>query len=222
MLVPDLPEPNLAWKTARGYFSTSLLTGSPFEGAHGGWAWGIGFSLAGSYKDWPILIGIDFYSSRYSIRRGIVHDSDDAQTDGTSVRRRNKVLFMDLFLRLQPATWKARPYVEAVVGFKSVRPQYTVDALIADDDNTAPSDATPVGSVGAGTGVEISLNKLSSSARTYLTFSARLLYGGRVPFQKTVANAGGSSTLDARFSSTTALFMIGFAVDADLRALPED
>lgn len=216
LLPPPEPEPSSIfvrqWQGLRTYLSFNVLTGTPFEEARangGSWAWGFGMALGFSYDDWPVTFGLDIVGARFGVLPG--------QVDGDSVRLRNRVIMFDGFVRLQPARWKTRPYIEGVAGFKGVSEQYIVNALIADEDNSTESDFQSVSTLGVGAGLDLTLAE-KGSTRAYLTLGVRWLHGGKVSYEKYIARGDETSSVAARFATTTTLFSLGVSVDIDMFA----
>jgi hypothetical protein len=192
---------------ARVEVGIHALTGTPFEGARGGggsWAWGEGVSLAGSYRDWPVSLGLDINFTYFGTLRG--------RDQGGTARRRAQVFLGDLFLRLQPVQWRARPYLEGVVGFKSVTDIYTVGAVLPDPDYTTNGKKSLVHTVGVGAGVELEIDR-NESSRVFLTLGVRWLHGGDVASAKRVARQDDVSFVDAKYATTTTVFTLGAAAE---------
>jgi hypothetical protein len=221
--VPE-PEPSefyvRQWRGLRLYLNFNAMTGMPFEQARangGGWAWGFGFAVGFSWDDWPITVGLDLYGTHFGTLRGSQEYVENGMRQHESLRLRDQVYFFDSWLRLQPARWKARPYLEGVVGIKAVSHLLIVDALIADDDNSSQSANQSASTLGVGGGIDLTLGE-KGSTRAYLSLGVRWLRGGKVGFDKTVFHGGEVSTMPARYATTTTCFFFGVSVDVDLFA----
>jgi hypothetical protein len=221
---PPEPEPSefyvRQWRGLRLYLNFNAMTGMPFEQARangGGWAWGFGFAVGFSWDDWPITVGLDLYGTHFGTLRGSQEYVENGMRQHESLRLRDQVYFFDSWLRLQPARWKARPYLEGVVGIKAVSHLLIVDALIADDDNSSQSANQSASTLGVGGGIDLTLGE-KGSTRAYLSLGVRWLRGGKVGFDKTVFHGGEVSTMPARYATTTTCFFFGVSVDVDLFA----
>lgn len=164
------------------------------------------------------MLGVDAGWSYFGTLRGRERWQEGGNSYSQLARQRDRVRFVDAFLRLQPASWPLRPYVEGVVGLKVVNTVYNTGSLLP-GEGADEGPVSVVGSLGVGAGLELALMPpRSTGARAYLTMGMRWLRGGEVAYDRWISSALGSQAVRATYATTTVLYTLGIAVDADLWA----
>jgi hypothetical protein len=188
-------------------------------------SFGFGLTYGIAWGALPISLGLDFFSLSSDYERTRSVELSDGSRDSASQAARNKTLYFDLWLRVQPANWLVRPYAEAFLGTKLAQTRYILtwpatraagggehsDAVDADD--WAPS-------WGWGVGVDFwGLFRFLGSCS--FTLGVRQLYGAPARFERPVSIAG--EVVDVRYnqSTTVTFFMLGVIARVDLGADPD-
>jgi len=208
--------PSIEASPFQAEFGFNLLTVSPFGGGPlGDYGYGLGFLFGVAWKGLPLTLGANFLYARWgSSTREFGFDVGD-QVVRAALRRTDQTGFFDVWLRLQPSAWWLRPYLEGVIGVKTLSSNYT---LVVDGGIGATEDqsrSTLVGSAGFGAGLELFATGNDQGARLYVTLAFRWLHGGRAAFP----GASMNTTLRgqrAEVETTTTMITLGISVTADI------
>lgn len=179
---------------------------TPFGGNQNGT--GVGFGVAANigWSQIPVSVGFDVMTAFL----GDASSDENLQTGNTvtAVRRdrSDKTYFLDLSLRLQPASWWARPYLEGVVGTKMLETKYTLSFPNSGTSTSAIADHDWVGSIGWGAGVDLG----SVTGGIFLTIGVRRLNGANASFSRAI-DAGGNTVVRYDSPTSTTFWMLGLA-----------
>lgn len=187
---------------------------------------GFGLTYGVAWSAFPISIGLDFLSLSSDYERSRVVSLSDGSPDSALQTARNKTLYFDAWLRVQPANWPVRPYAEAFLGTKLAQTRYvlTWPASRAAGGGGEHSDAVDADdwahSCGWGLGVDTwGLFKFLGSVS--FTLGMRHLYGQKARYDRPVRITG--ELVDVRYTQRTSvtLFMLGVVARFDLGAEPD-
>lgn len=185
-----------------------------------------GFGFAVTYGmgwgDIPLTIGLDFMSI------GSIGDASDKLDlmlgdDMVTVDRitHTRSLHFEAFLRLQPAHWRVRPYVEGFVGTQQFQAKYELrvssQSLVSDLVNGSDW----VHSYGWGLGVEF-VGLLNRSGSMSLTLGARRVYGGTAQLTRPATIADQTVETQLRAGTSVLLFMVGIGGHYDMSEPHDD
>lgn len=189
----------------RGEAELGAFLATPFEGEGGRVGIGWRMALGVGWDRVPVTLGLDFqaaYFGRSSSRGVVMVGSERLELDRS---RTDSALFLDLFARLQPVSWRVRPFVEGVVGPKRLRTDYAVTFVEGTGSAETTTDEHWTYTLGVGAGLDVPLGD-----RLWLTGGVRHLLGGRASYSRVVAP---SSDAVVRYdtSTTTTTFSLGFA-----------
>ncbi|HVU02956.1 MAG TPA: hypothetical protein VHE30_14450 [Polyangiaceae bacterium] len=169
----------------RGHFALHAVTAEPFgTGSHAldRWGYGLGFSLGAGYGRIPVTLGVDFVGVAW----GSGGTNDPVLLNGSPVAaeitRRDRAIFYDLWLRVEPPFFSVRPYVEGVLGVKGL---YTVSSLRligGEGETRATTPEEPASTIGFGLGLDVLFARNATGAAAYASLGFRRLHGGRAAF----------------------------------------
>ena len=172
---------------------------------------GVGFAVTYGmgWGEIPLTIGLDFMSI------GSVGDSDDRldlmlgdQAVTADRITHTRMLHFEAWLRLQPAHWRVRPYLEGFIGTQLFQAKYELRVSSQNLQSDLVNGSDWVHSYGWGLGIEL-VGLLNRSGSMSLTLGARRVYGGTAEITRPTLLA--DQTLDTRLRAGTSalLFMIG-------------
>ena len=176
---------------------------------------GYGISLQGLIRlgPTPFLAGGDLGFVVYGSQTRSEPLSDTIPDIRVRVRTTNGIFLPHFVLRAQPRTGLLRPYVEGLIGLKSLHTRTSL-ADVDDDDivssDTNLSDSTL--SYGFGGGLQIPLTK-GREARIMLDTGVRYLRGGRAEYLRkgSIREVNGTLVYDV-FSSRTDVLAVQIGV----------
>jgi len=209
----DEPGPPLRFEASLMAAVSAPLAGNPDKA---------GFGFAVTYgMGWgeiPIALGLDFMSIG-SI--GDAEDRLDLTLGDEAVRAQRathtRLLHFEAWLRVQPAHWRVRPYLEGFIGAQLYQPKYVVRLPGQDVQSDLVNGSDWVRSHGYGAGVEV-VGLLNRSGTMSLVLGLRHVFGGRAEVTRPTILAG--ETFDTHLSAGTSalLFMVGVGGHYDLGA----
>lgn len=185
-----------------------------------------GFGFAVTYgMGWgeiPLALGLDFMSI------GSVGDADDKLDlmlgdDSVTADRitHTRMLHFEAWLRLQPAHWRVRPYLEGFFGTQLFQAKYElrVQSLNYRSDLVTGSDW--VRSYGFGVGIEL-VGLLNRSGSMSLTLGVRRVYGGTALLTRPTTIGDQTVDTQLRAGTSTLLFMLGVGGHYELTDPPNE
>lgn len=199
--------------------------GVPFGQSHAQVGFGFGLTYGVAWGALPVSLGLDFWSISSDYERMRSVELSDGSRDAASQTARNRTLYFDVWLRVQPPNWLIRPYAEAFVGTKLAQSRYVL-SWPATREVDAGKNSDPVddddwaASWGWGLGVD-SWGLFRFLGCASFTLGMRQLYGSTAHFGRPVPIAG--QIVDAHYTQSTTItfFMLGIVARVDLGADPD-
>lgn len=185
-----------------------------------------GFGFAVTYgMGWgeiPLSLGVDFMSI------GSIGDTSDklelsiADAPVSAERvTHTRLLHLEGYLRLQPAHWRVRPYVEGFYGTQQYQAKYVLRVPVQGLQSDPVSGSEWVHSYGWGAGLEI-VGLLNRSGTMSLTLGMRRVHGGTAELTRPATLADQTFDVQLRAGTASLLFMIGIAGHYDLSQPPPE
>jgi hypothetical protein len=186
----------------------------------------VGFGFAVTYGvawgEIPLALGLDFMSI------GSVGDADDrldlmlGDESVTADRiTHSRILHFEAWLRLQPAHWRVRPYLEGFFGTQQFQAKYELRVSAQNLQSDLVNGSDWVHSYGWGLGVEL-VGVLNRSGSMSLTLGARRVYGGTAELTRPTTIADQIVDTHLRAGTSALLFMIGVGGHYELSDPPQD
>ena len=226
-LPDDQPAPPAADPPPLRFEATAFAAlGVQFGSEHAPVEFGFGLTYGVAWAAFPVSIGLDFLSlsSDYERSRSVL--LSDGTRDSALQTARNKTMYFDAWLRVQPANWPVRPYAEAFLGTKLAQTRYVLTwpasrAAGGGGEHSDPVEADDwAHSWGWGLGVDTwGLFKFLGSVS--FSLGVRQLYGQKASYDRPVRIAG--ELVDVRYTqrTTITLFMLGVVARFDLGQDPD-
>ena len=188
----------------RGEAELAAFLVTPFEGrgGHIGIGWRALFGIGWTHI--PLTLGFDFQSAYFGSARSRASIDTPGGTLFVDKKRDDTAHFIDSFLRLQPPYWWVRPYVEAVVGAKLLRTEYSLTFVNGSGAANTVSDSEWAHTLGIGAGVDLPV--LGSGA--FLTLGVRFLAGGHARYTRPVS-PNSDDVVQYDTTTSTTLFSLG-------------
>ncbi|MDB4990543.1 MAG: hypothetical protein JWN04_5721 [Myxococcaceae bacterium] len=200
----------------RIHFGLETFLAAPIaQSSAAGWGGGLGFLGGVQWKKLPLTLGADFLATWWGDKtsNSFLIDPSDSQS-AARVTRTTHSMFFDLWLRLQPRSWRIQPFVEATVGLKAISAEYTLGFVHGNDSISAQRTSSSSSSVGLGAGVDIQIGEsVDKRARAYVSLGARWVRGGATPLKRLSDDSQADSLGVPR---TTTLLMLGILAQGDL------
>jgi len=200
----------------RGEGGISFALGFP-SGEFGDQIDGVGFGgrLFGAigFGDSPVLVGIEGGYMNYGRERRNEPFSTTIPDVTVDVTTTNNLAGGHLFLRLQPANTRMRPYADALFGFKYLFTETRITNEGFGEENVAHStnfDDTAL-SYGVGGGVQIQVwdgsHKPDAPSAVYVDLGVRYLFGREASYLKegSIKRENGQVTFEVTESKTDIL-----------------
>jgi hypothetical protein len=188
----------------------------PFKGEAGATAFGFALTYGVGWGHIPVMLGLDFMSASSSADATSNVRSLDEQPGSATVHARNRTLYFDLWLRVQPPRWLVRPYIEGFIGTKLVQTQYA----LALDGSSASSQAGAhdwVNSIGWGAGVDLA-GLVNIADAFSVTLGFRRLHSARAALDARADVAGQSVVIERNVAASVTIYMLGVVGRFDMSA----
>jgi hypothetical protein len=181
-------------------------------------ATGLGFGLyyGVGWGEIPVTLGADVMSINGASRSNTeVRLSVDADTYSATKIARERVLYFDLWLRIQPPHWPVRPYLEGFIGTKVLQTNYRFELDIENSQNDYAKDHDWTSSIGWGAGVDFP-GLMRRDGQISLTLGFRRLSGSKARLERTAQIDGQAVIARHLVSTDVTLFMLGVGGSAEL------
>ena len=194
------------------------------EAASGAMSYGFGVTYGMGWGDIPLTLGVNFFSINTSDHVSPVAfapSGEQAIVEATQ-RSRERTMHFDLWLRVQPAHWLVRPYVEGFWGAQLVQTQYSL-RLPAEDAAASSdklSDQSWVMNLGWGAGVDF-WGLFNANHTMSLTLGVRQFFGGDAGFKRRTQIGDASVQADYPYAIKGFVFMLGLVTVFDLGEPPD-
>ena len=132
-----------------------------------------------------------------------------------------RLLHFEAWLRVQPAHWTVRPYLEGFIGTQQFQAKYELRVPSQNFRSELVTGSDWVHSYGFGVGVEL-VGVLNRSGSMSLTLGARRVYGGTALLTRPTTI--GDQTVDTQLRAGTSalLFMLGVGGHYELTEPPNE
>jgi hypothetical protein len=191
---------------------------TPFEGARSIGDWGYGLMLSGGvhWKDLPISVGVDLVGIRWGRSTSLVDVQLGDTTAALEETRLDQTILFDTWLRLQPQTWRVRPFVEGLVGLKLLDTKYNLAFAAGDGETSTVTDQSSASTIGWGAGVDVLLANATddSGSAVFATLGVREIGGSRASLSRVQDSAGMSQTVRFDVATHSTLILLGIAIRA--------
>lgn len=187
---------------------------------NGSLAYGFGVTYGVAWASIPVMFGVDFTSVTASDNRAdvVLDVPSEGSTLAATRSARDRTMCFDLWLRIQPARWAVRPYVEGFWGAKLIQSQYTLTAGSVVSETLM--DNTWVMNMGWGAGVDF-WGLFNAGGTVSLTLGVRQLKSPDARFRRTVPLEGRGVTVDYKMPTDAWVLMAGIMGQFDLGAKDE-
>jgi hypothetical protein len=182
-------------------------------------SYGFGFTYGMGWGDIPLTLGLNFLTLNTNDHVSTITfapPGDEATVLATQ-RGRERTMHFDLWLRVQPAHWAVRPYVEGFWGTQLVQTQYSL--RLPTDDAAATSDTISeqswVMNWGWGAGVDF-WGLFNANHTLSLTLGVRQFFGGDAGFQRAAQIGDAASRADYPYAIKGFVFMLGLVSVFDM------
>jgi hypothetical protein len=193
----------------------------PFEGARSISDWGYGLMLSGGvhWKDLPISVGVDLVGIRWGRSTSLVDVQLGDTTAALEETRLDQTILFDSWLRLQPQTWRVRPFVEGLLGLKLLDTKYSLAFAAGDGETSTVTDQSSASSIGWGAGVDVLLANASdgTGSAVFATLGVREIGGSRASFSRVQESAGMTQAVRFDVATHSTLILLGIAIRAQRR-----
>jgi hypothetical protein len=199
-------------------FEGSLMAALSAPLAHNPDVAGFGFAVTYGmgWGEIPLTIGLDFMSI------GSIGDANDKLSlmlgdESTQVERttHTRSLHFEGWLRLTPAHWRFRPYLEGFIGTQQYQAKYVLRVTTQNLPSDPVSGSAWAHSYGWGLGLEC-VGLLNRSGSMSLTLGMRRVYGGTAHLTRPATVAGQTIDTELTAGTSTLVFMIGVGGHYDL------
>lgn len=205
-------------------FEASLMAAISAPLAHNPDVAGFGYVITYGmgWDEIPLTLGLDLVSI------GGIGDANDKLAlmlgdESVSVERavHARSLHFEGFLRLTPAHWRFRPYLEGFAGTQQYQAKYVLHVPQQSLQSDVVSGSEWVHSYGWGLGLEV-VGLLNRSGTISLTLGMRRVYGGTAHLNRPTTL--GDQIVDTQLTAgtSTLLFMVGVGGHYDLSEPPQD
>jgi hypothetical protein len=176
-------------------------------------SYGFGFTYGMGWGDIPLTLGLNFFSlntSEHVSSLAFVSPADGAVVLADQ-KARERTMHFDMWLRLQPAHWPVRPYVEGFWGAELVQTQYSL-RVPADDPAAVSGDTLSdqrwLMSFGWGAGIDF-WGLFNANHTLSLTLGVRQFLGSDADFKRRALIGGGAAVADYAYATKGLVFMLG-------------
>ncbi|MEY4575765.1 MAG: hypothetical protein RL701_468 [Pseudomonadota bacterium] len=185
-------------------------------------SYGYGLTYGVGYGPIPLLLGVNVMSvnttTDYVSTLSLAVPDDMASVPGNKLAR-ERTLYFEGWLRVQPPHWAVRPYAEGFIGGQLVQSQYTLKLGAGD---SAPSsdtinDSAWTHSYGWGAGVDF-WGLFNAGNTVSLTLGVRQIFGGDVKFHRVVLVGADQVGAEYKISTNTFSVMLGIMTQFDFAA----
>jgi hypothetical protein len=189
----------------------------------GSMSYGFGLTYGMGWGDIPLTLGVDFFSINTSDHVSTIAFAppEDAAIVQATQRGRERTMHFDLWLRVQPAHWPVRPYVEGFWGTQLVQTQYSL--RLPDDpagDDATISEQSWVMNFGWGAGVDF-WGLFNANHTFSLTLGVRQFFGGDAGWKRRAQIGDVAVQADYPYAIKGFVFMLGLVSVFDM-GVPKD
>ena len=205
------------------HLGVSTLVAAPLGGmrnAHPGY--GLGFLVGACWKKLPASFGFDVVASWWgsSTTRFLLDPTDRATS--VDLTRSTHAIYFDLWLRLQPRTWRVQPFLEGSAGLRQVNAEYDLSFTHGTGTTSTQKVQSWTPNLGLGAGVDVELARADDdSGRVYVSLGLRWLHGGRAALRNLDDPSASGHDVNVRVSSNSTLFMLGILIRGDAVPVPD-
>jgi len=205
-------------------FEGSLMAAISAPLAHNPDVAGFGFAVTYGigWGEIPLTLGLDFISissiGDANDKLAVMLADELVQLERITHTRS---LHFEAWLRLQPAHWRFRPYLEGFIGTQQYQAKYVLRRPAQDVQSDLVSGSDWVHSYGWGAGLEI-VGLLNRSGSMSLTLGVRRVYGGTAALTRPASLGDQTFDTQLRAGTSSLLFMLGIGGHYDLSEPRQD